>query len=93
MCNAAEMPKYRCHKEVHALKIAGIKRNNEDDPDAETDGSAMLEFEERGYSPIRVDHGYMHKHKPQVGGYYVVYEDGYQSWSPAGAFESGYSRV
>ena len=26
-----------------------------------------------------------------VGGYYVVYEDGYKSFSPAGAFESGYT--
>ena len=34
---------------------------------------------------------YMHKHKPEVGGYYVVYEDGYKSFSPAGAFESGYT--
>ena len=30
-------------------------------------------------------------HSP-VGGYYVRYEDGYESWSPAGAFESGYKR-
>lgn len=26
-------------------------------------------------------------------GYYVVYDDGYESWSPAGAFEAGYSRL
>ncbi len=29
--------------------------------------------------------------KTEVGGYYVVYEDGYKSFSPAGAFESGYT--
>ena len=29
----------------------------------------------------------------KVGGYYVVYEDGYKSFSPAEAFESGYKRV
>ncbi|MCK9988658.1 MAG: hypothetical protein AzoDbin1_05130 [Azoarcus sp.] len=28
-----------------------------------------------------------------VGGYYVVYEDGYKSFSPAIAFESGYTRI
>ena len=93
----AEMPRYRCHKEVWALKIAGIKRHNEDDPGAETDGSAMLMFEESDpsicYSPIRVDHDYMRKHNPQVGGYYVVYKDGYKSWSPAEVFEDGYSRI
>jgi len=93
MCNSVEMPKYRSHKEVHALKIVGIKRHNEDDPGSETDGSAMLTFAELGYGPIRVDHEYMWKHKPRVGGYYVVYEDGYESWSPAEAFESGYTRI
>ena len=33
------------------------------------------------------------KHDPQIGGYYVVYPgDGYKSWSPAQAFEEGYTR-
>jgi hypothetical protein len=35
----------------------------------------------------------MKKHRPQVGGYYVLYEDGYHSFSPAPAFESGYSLI
>jgi len=35
----------------------------------------------------------MYKHKPEVGGYYVVYADGYKSFSPAQAFEEGYTRV
>lgn len=86
-----EMPKYNCHKQVWALKIAGIKRDNEDDPNAETDGSAMITPEEEGYAPFRVDHEYMHKHRPQVGGYYVVYKGGYKSFSPADAFEDGYT--
>jgi hypothetical protein len=28
-----------------------------------------------------------------IGGYYVVYEDGYKSFSPASAFENGYTRL
>jgi hypothetical protein len=35
----------------------------------------------------------MTKHNPQVGGYYVMYKDGYQSWSPASEFEDGYTRI
>jgi hypothetical protein len=35
----------------------------------------------------------MHKHKPQVGGYYVLYKDGYASFSPASAFEEGYDLI
>lgn len=33
------------------------------------------------------------KHNPQIGWYYVVYEDGYVSFSPAGAFEGGYTKI
>lgn len=36
---------------------------------------------------------YMNKHQPQIGGYYVKYADGYESFSPAEAFESGYTKV
>lgn len=88
-----EMPKYKCHKEVRALKIAAIVPHKSEDPQAETDGSAMITPVEEGYSSFRVDHQFMAKHRPQVGGYYVVYEDGYKSFSPAEAFEGGYTRM
>ena len=87
----SEMPRYKCHKEVWALKIKKIERHNENVPNAETDGSAMITPEEGGYAPFRVEHDYMHKHKPEVGGYYVVYKGGYKSFSPAEAFEDGYA--
>jgi len=59
----------------------------------ETDGSAIITPEEEGYAPFRVDCDYVHKHKPQMGGYYVKYKDGYESFSPADAFEDGYESV
>lgn len=85
---AAEMPRYKCHKEVWALKIKSI-----DDPNAATDGSRLLSFEDEGYAPFCVTGEYMTKHRPEVGGYYVVYEDGYKSFLPAKSFEDGYYRV
>jgi len=87
-----EMPRYKCHKQVWALKISAIKRDG-DGEDRESDGSAVITPAEDGYAPFKVDHEYMRKHKPQVGGYYVVYADGYKSWSPADAFEEGYTRI
>lgn len=39
-----------------------------------------------------VNKAYLEKHNPQIGGYYVLYPDGYESWSPAEAFEAGYHR-
>ena len=83
--SSVEMPKYKCHKEVCALKIKSIVR--------ESDGSAIITPEEEGYDPFRVEPDYINKHKPQIGGYYVVYKDGYKSFSPANAFEEGYSRI
>lgn len=87
-----EAPKYQCYKKVWALKIAEIKRDGEGE-NRETDGSAMITPVDEGYAPFKVDHEYMHKHKPEVGGYYVIYADGYKSFSPAEAFESGYTRI
>ena len=94
-CCEIEMPKYQCHKIVWALKIKGITKDSDvaQETNRETDGSAMIEPEEAGYAPFKVGYDYMRKHNPQVGGYYVVYEGGYKSYSPAEPFESGYTAI
>ena len=86
---ASEMPRYRCHKEVWALKIAKL---HADELDLAT-GGATLTPAEAGYAPFKVGAPYLQKHKPKTGGYYVVYKDGYASFSPADAFEDGYTRI
>lgn len=80
-----EMPRYQSHKKVWALKIATIE--------PASDGKAVVTPEEKGYARFVVDAAYVEKHEPKAGGYYVVYADGYKSWSPAEAFEDGYTRV
>ena len=89
------MPEYQSHKKVWALKIKAIEKDIDlaNKEDRETDGSAMITPEENGYAPFKVDFIYMSKHDPKVGGYYVVYEDGYKSFSPAKAFEEGYTKI
>lgn len=54
---------------------------------------AIITPEDRLYAPFAVDEAFMAKHKPEVGGYYVVYDDGYKSFSPAKAFEEGYTLI
>lgn len=88
----AEMPKYKSHKTVWALKIAKIE-HVPTPANQESDGSRYLYPADEGYGPVLVDHEYMRKHNPQAGGYYVVYADGYKSFSPAQAFEEGYTRL
>lgn len=84
------LPKYQCHKIVTAGKIRQI------DLEPNGNGGAILKFEsnpDTKYEDIMVEQAYLDKHNPQIGGYYVVYEDGYESFSPTDAFESGYSLI
>ena len=84
-----EMPRYKCHKEVYALKIASL--DSTASPEQESDGSLLMTPADYGYAPFTLDAAYVRKHKPEAGGYYVVYADGYKSYSPAKAFEDGYA--
>ncbi len=83
MASNPEMPCYVCHKKVRALKIARMDQ---------TSGSAKkLTPTDPNFPPFTVDRHFVNRHKPQPGGYFVVYKDGYQSFSPAQAFEDGYT--
>ncbi len=90
-----EIPKYRSHKVVHALKIKSIVFDKDEarKEGRETTGGATITPEEDGYAKFKVDAAYVQKHTPVAGGYYVVYEGGYKSWSPAKAFEQGYTKI
>lgn len=82
------MPRYVCHKTVHALKIGGIAEEIERGVLYPTLLPTDVQFRS-----IRVTHDWMMKHRPVAPGYYVVYEDGYTSWSPVEAFEKGYTPI
>lgn len=92
-----EWPRYKCHKEVHAVKIAAIDRDQDSDAcvkgGRETDGSAMITPADEGFAPFKVDSSYLRKHNPQVGDYYVFDAGDSESFSPAKAFENGYTRI
>lgn len=82
-----ELPRYICHKVVWALKIAAIVENGETGSDL----SGEITPVEAGFPSFRVDGYYLRKHNPRVGGYYVRYFGGYESFSPAEVFEAGYT--
>lgn len=90
------LPRWRCIKVVEAFKIGDIvglqaeELTADDEPKAD---GAMIYPEDTRLSPVTVTREYMDKHKPQVGGYFVRYNDGYESWSPAKAFEEGYRPI
>lgn len=113
-----ELPRYRCHKEVWAVKIAEIIPLARPTFTGRTCkgsfalGSACGHCERCAWErsvgtrlsativpadcdcrPIEVGAEFIEKHKPHAGGYLVIYADGYRSFSPAEAFESGYSLI
>jgi len=91
----AQLPQYQCHKKVWALKIISVELIARVEPEGCGSAgcqSAILTVGQ-GFEPIPVDESYVRKHNPVAGGYYVVYDDGYKSFSPAKAFEEGYVLV
>lgn len=86
------IPEYECHEKVRALKIGVIEQSPVGTPGGVSGTWDLLPLDNK-YARITVPHEYVLKHNPQPGGYFVVYKDGYQSYSPAYAFESGYTLI
>ena len=79
------LQKYKSHKVVVAAKIAAIEfAVNDIAIIATNDGQT-----------ITTDTPYRDRFKGDENdlGYYVVYADGYESWSPTKAFEEGYTKI
>lgn len=85
----SELPRYECYKRVYVLKIKEIMRV----PSGNAFVTHFIVPEDWHYSPFEVSLEYITKHSPEAGGYYVLYDDGYESFSPAKAFEDGYIRL
>jgi len=82
-----EMPKYKCHKVVHALKIGAMEIHE--------DKSATIVPKDDRYAKFTTVAGFAARFPEDWddAGYYVVYEDGYAAWSPTKAFEEGYTLI
>ena len=80
----SDLNEYQCHKKVKALRIDNIQYQDNNDIAFSACNQDWV---------VTVNQAYMDKFKPEVGGYYVLYVDGYQSYSPAKAFDEGYSLV
>jgi hypothetical protein len=83
-----QLPEWQCHKRVWADKIVDVVG---DTSEGEAPCNAALILACGGR--VQVDRDYCRKHLPEVGGYWVRYADGYESYSPAKAFEEGYTRL
>lgn len=82
MKSLKNMPRYKCHKIVQALKIKAIAYS-----------PYTLEFEDDSFEPFAIDSAWVAKHSPHTMGYFVRYSDDYTSFSPASEFEAGYTLI
>jgi hypothetical protein len=84
-----QMPKYRCFKEVWALRINKVEDNG---TDTTTDENPIVTVHFDGlFLPRKMN--LRGKPTPAPGWYMVQYEDGYISFSPGQQFEEGYMPV
>ena len=81
-----QLPQWLCHKKVWAAKIESIEY-----PPQETTSRVLLHLE--GGFEVSVKKGWGEALGELVGGYFVRYADGFESWSPAAAFEDGYTLI
>lgn len=80
---STDYPHWKSHKIVQAFQIAQINHA--------PDGGAALSPADTKLASVQVNADWVKKHNPQVGGFYVIYGDGYASYSPEQAFIDGYS--
>ena len=86
-----ELPRYRCHKVVHAAKITGqATRINPTETGALF--AVPIESSDGIAQRVTVNFDFVHRNRIEPGSYFVRYEDGYESVSPAAAFEAGYTQ-
>lgn len=78
-----ELPLYKSHKTVRALEVASV-----------TEGGPRgrnVFFKDDSYDPVLCPAEMFARYMPVPGDFYVVYDDGYQSFSPRKAFVEGYT--
>ena len=93
--NGVHMPQYQCHKRVWALKIKDVALHPEIRMSGIVQHKAyvVITFVNGNFSPLNWDATFPGVSEPKPGWYYVVYEDGYRSFSPGESFETGYTLV
>jgi hypothetical protein len=85
------LPRWQSHKKVYGDRIKGIERL---DPKVGwgRDDTGLRWLLDCGVI-VSVTKDLIARGSPTAGDYFIQYDDGYKSWSPAKAFEEGYTRI
>lgn len=74
------LPLYKSHKTVRAVPIEGFDYSS----------NSKVKIHLKGQPAVLLPSETVQRYKPVSGDYLVIYEDGYESFSPRKAFEDGY---
>jgi hypothetical protein len=80
------LPLWQCHKRVRAARVTHVEALRSHPP-------ALRLSLEGVNTRVEVTAKWWSEKLGELGGYYVVYDDGYTSFSPAKAFEEGYTPI
>ena len=86
----SQLANWKSHKIVKAGKVMPVQITAD-----EGEGTSVITIEDGNGAACKVvvPENFFARGTPQTGDYIVIYDDGYKSWSPAKAFEEGYTRV
>jgi len=89
---STSLPKYKSHKIVQAAPIIGVVGPG---PVSEEDSLVVVVDVEGEAVEHTTIPGFGNRFNPSESdmGYLMVYEDGYESWSPSEPFEEGYTLI
>lgn len=84
----AKLPVWKSHKLIFGDRILQVQHDPLQPGEIwwKLEGGGLVHVEKSLYARVPIG-------IPPAGGFFVRYEDGYESWSPAGAFEGGYTRI
>lgn len=85
------LTRYRSHKVVRAAKIISISAGMQGLQGFQH--RLALKVAEGILTHVDVSAEWLHEKRAEAGGYYVLYDDNYASFSPAKAFEEGYTAL
>jgi hypothetical protein len=78
------IPTYQSNKTVQALKIAHLIANPR---------GIELHFVDQRFVPMQIASVWVTEHNVMEGGYLIIGDGGYPSYSPAAAFEATYKLI
>lgn len=86
------LPRWKCHKIVNGEKVVRVEKVELQEQRIPDD--TLTDWILANGVAIPVSHELRHRGGPDpVGGYYVFYESGFESWSPPEPFEAGYTKI